>query len=877
MVKNILLTIGIYLFFSCTSLRKADNLSASHVGDNLNVSNKADTIKKNRVLPYSEVITSKSVSDKGLFNIHKVNDKYFFEIPDSIFNRDILIVNRIIRSASGMRSADGMFGYGGDQISQKMVQFSKGPNNKIFIKELSYNDRAADTTENGMFWSVYKSNLHPLIASFDIKAISPDSARFVIDITDFINVDNNILFFNPYHKRQLSIGSFQGDKSYIEKVQSFPLNIEVRTFKTYQSTNTMQLFSYEINNSIVLLPKEPMRPRYEDPRVGYFGLAYSNFDANPQGIENTAIINRWRLEPISEDLEKYKKGELVEPKKPIVFYIDPATPKKWIPYFIQGVNDWQKAFEKAGFKNAIYALEAPTDDPEWSLEDARHNAIIYKASQVHNASGPHIHDPRTGEIIEAHINWYHNIMELLHDWYVVQAGAIDPRVRQAKFPDTLMGKLIRFAISHEVGHTLGLAHNMAASSTVPVENLRNKKWLERNGHTPSIMDYARFNYVAQPEDSVSEDGIFPRIGVYDEWAIEWGYKILPEFKSREDERVYMTKWITDKISKNPNLWYGFDFLRDPRMQVEDLSDDVMKADRYGIQNLKRIIPHIDEWTKEPGKGYNSARLLYEQIVNQYKRYLSHAANHIGAYNTTDKTVEEPGPVYEFCSLEKQRAAVKFLQDELFTTPLWIIDAKYFSLINQGSLFQILNLQDKMLKNVMSVSNLATLLKFQTTFPERAYTPVAFLNDLKSGLWNELKMKSAMIDIYSRNVQKLYIKQLVYLLSNPASGGKGDPMDVANYQLLISTDLYSIIKIHAKQLLSDINKALPNCKDEMTRAHLLESSRMLIGLINSEANQRDVKNMKENLFNTSTDVYDLDLLNELKLPKNNREYLDCWQH
>ena len=874
MVKNILLSVGITLFFSCTGLRKTNSLSALKAAENRPVTNSADTIKKSRILPYNEVITSKSISDKGLFNVYKVNERYLFEIPDSIFNRDILIVNRIIKSASGSRSADGIFGYAGDQISQKMIQFSKGPNSKIFIKELSYNDRSADTSENGMYWSVYKSNLQPIIASFEIKAISPDSTSFVVDITDFINGDNNILFFGPYHKIQLGISSLQADKSYIEKVQSFPLNIEIKTLKTYQSANAVQVYSYEINNSIVLLPKEPMRPRYEDPRVGYFGLAYSNFDANPQGIEHTALINRWRLEPKREDLEKYKKGELVEPKKPIVFYIDPATPKKWVPYFIKGVNDWQKAFEKAGFKNAIYALEAPVDDPEWSLEDARHNAIVYKASEVHNASGPHIHDPRTGEIIEAHINWYHNIMELLHDWYVVQAGAIDPRVRQIKFPDSLMGKLIRFAISHEVGHTLGLAHNMAASSTVPVENLRNKKWLEKNGHTPSIMDYARFNYVAQPEDSILESGILPRIGDYDEWAIEWGYKMIPEFKNNEDERIYMTKWITDRISKNPRLWYGFDFLRDPRMQSEDLSNDVMKADRYGIQNLKRIIPHIDEWTKEPGKGYNSTRLLYEQVVNQYKRYLSHAANHIGAFNTTDKTIEESGPVYEFCSLEKQREAVKFLQDELFTTPLWIMDPKYFSLIKQGSFYQVLRMQDNMLKRVMSVSTFAPLLWFQTTFPEKAYTPAMLLNDLKNGIWSELRTKNVSVDIYRRNVQKLYVNQLAYLLVNPGSGGKGDAMDGANYYLTITTDLHVIFKNHAKQLLSDIIKALPYCKDELSRVHLLESRRMLNGIIKSDDNQRDTKDMKEILFNKEIDFSDDHLLNNPN-QKLDRTYLNCW--
>ena len=443
----------------------------------------------------------------------------------------------------------GFFGYAGDQIGQNVIRFEKGPNNKIFLRNISYAEYAKDST-SPMFSAVNNSNIQPIAAAFDIKSFSKDSAGVVIEITDYINGDNDVLHFNSGLKSALRFAAIQSDKSYIVSVKSYPINIEIKTVKTYSRMPSPPIggggfgggtgsgnMTVELNSSLVMLPKVPMQARYFDPRVGYFTVGYTDYDANPQGVESIQLIKRWRLEPKEEDMEKYKRGELVEPKKPIIFYIDPATPKKWIPYLIQGVNDWQAAFEKAGFKNAIMAKMAPTveEDSTWSLEDARYSAIVYKPSDVANASGPSISDPRTGEIMESHINWYHNVMELIHDWYFIQTAAVDPKARKMVYDDELMGQLIRFVSSHEVGHTLGLRHNFGSSSTVPVENLRNKAWVEANGHTPSIMDYARFNYVAQPEDNISEVGLFPRIGDYDKWAIEWGYKLFPQYKTPEEK------------------------------------------------------------------------------------------------------------------------------------------------------------------------------------------------------------------------------------------------------------------------------------------------------------------------------------------------------
>ena len=440
--------------------------------------------------PYNEVIPSRAVTQTGLFKVHRVDDRYFFEVHDSLLNRDILVVNRISKAAAGGRS--GFSGYAGDQIGDNVIQFEKGPNNKLFLKSISYQEMARDTAPDGMFRSVLNSNLQPIAASFDIKAFNRDQNSVVIDMTDYISSDNDILFFDARVKRSLSLGQQNADRSYIQEVRSFPTNVEIKTVKTYTKTPAPATpgappsfggaastgpATYELNSSIVLLPRNPMQPRYFDPRVGYFSTGYVDFDANPQGVKRISMITRWRLEPKDEDIEKYKRGELVEPKKPIVFYIDPATPRKWIPYLIQGVNDWQVAFEKAGFKNAIYAKEAPRN-AEWSLEDARHSAIVYKPSDIPNASGPHVHDPRSGEIIETHINWYHNVMLLLRNWYFVQTAAVDPRARMMQFEDSLMGQLIRFVSSHEVGHTLGLRHNYGSSSTVPVENCAIKNSLK---------------------------------------------------------------------------------------------------------------------------------------------------------------------------------------------------------------------------------------------------------------------------------------------------------------------------------------------------------------------------------------------------------------
>jgi hypothetical protein len=790
--------------------------------------------------PYKDVITSKAVTQKGLFIVHRVDDKYYFEIPDTVMNREIMAVTRFVKVPAN-RGA-GRATYGGELTNQQTVTFERGPSNNVFMRVITLVS-VADTS-NAIYKAVTSSNLNAIAAAFPVAAYSKDSTGVVVDVTDFFKGDNQVVSISPNAKRSLNLTSIAADRSYIQNVSTFPLNTEIRTVKTFNSSpaspfgggsptptssipaaNAAGAVTIELNTSMIMLPRNPMAIRYWDRRVGFFPEDFTNFSDNQQRVENNMFAVRWRLEPKDADIEKWKRGELVEPKKPIVYYIDPATPAKWRSYLIAGVNDWQAAFEKAGFKNAISAKEWPNDST-MSMEDARYSVIRYFASDVQNAYGPNVHDPRSGEILESHIGWYHNVMQLVHDWYMIQAAAVNPRARKMKFDDDLMGELIRFVSSHEVGHTLGLMHNMGNSSRTPVENLRNKAWVEANGHTASIMDYARFNYVAQPEDKIDEKGLFPRIGDYDKWAIRWGYGYIPG-NTKEAQKEASNKLVIKTLSENPRTYFGTYELgnsNDPRNQSEDLGDNAMKASTYGIKNLKYILKNLPEWTKEDVDQNENIDEMYTQLVGQFRRYMGHVTSNVGGVEETIKTSVQAEPVYTVTPKAKQREAVTFLQTQIFTTPTWLMEKNILNRVNNpGTTNPVVAAQESALANLLSTTRLNRLQESTERYgAEKAYSAVELFADVQSGLFSELKTKKP-IDSYRRRLQKSFVDKLDVILNpTPTSGVTisfgGSALSASE---LSRSDIPSIARAQLVQLKSQVAAAIPATTDKMSKIHLLD--------------------------------------------------------
>ena len=693
---------------------------------------------------------------EGLTTVYNQDEKWYININDSLIGRDIEIVTRISKSAEGGRN--GFSGYAGDQIGEAMVRFAKGPGNKIFLEQVLLRERA----KGRMAQNVKNSNTNALIAAFDIAAQSADKSDNIIDVTNFLLTDSPILYFSRMHKRAFGIQNFVKERSYVSGIKTYPINTEMKTVITYGKENGSSA-TYEFNTSMVLLPKEPMKARVFDSRVGYFTVNYTDFDKNPQGVERVRLVARWRLEPKPEDLQKYINGELVEPAKPIVIYIDPSTPKEWVPYLIMGVNDWQEAFEQAGFKNAIYAKVAPTpeEDPTWSLDDATHSAIVYKPSDIANASGPHVSDPRSGEIIETHINWYHNVMNLLRNWYFVQCSPSDPKARQMQFDTELMGQLIRFVSSHEVGHTLGLRHNFVGSNCpiYTVANLKNIEFLKKYGHATSIMDYARFNYLAEPNDNMPRELLYPNIGPYDKWAIEWGYRYYPQFKDENEEAEYLKKIVTAKI-KDPIYRFGTESdPSDPRFQSEDLGVNQMESNEVGMRNLKYIMNNIENWTSTPNESYTNLAAMYEQIVNQYQRYVNHVAKWVGGIYTDAKLEADGGDVRTFVEKAKQKEAMAFLKKHFFTAPKWLLKESLFRKISRRQDNIMSNIYKNTLGNLVSNRVMNNLYQGEIlNGSASSYTLDEYFSDLNSIIFAPTAANSQDA-AYQRMLQKIYVQTL----------------------------------------------------------------------------------------------------------------------
>ncbi|MEG0032895.1 MAG: zinc-dependent metalloprotease, partial [Mucinivorans sp.] len=593
--------------------------------------------------------------------------------------------------------------------------------------------------------------------------------------------------FDEWVKGSLEINSFQKDKSYIIGAKSFPNNTDVQSVKTYsfRPSGTLwngkpypaQAVTFQLNTSIIALPEVPMQPRYADDRVGYFSESYVDFDSDPQGVKAKSMITRWRLEPKPEDVEKYKAGQLVEPIEQIIYYIDPTTPAKWVPYLIAGVNDWEPVFRKAGFKNAIKAMVAPTveQDSTWSLDDARHSAIVYKPSTIPNASGPHVHDPRTGQILESHVNWYHNVMSLVRNWYMLQAGPNDKRAQKLEFPEELMGDLIRFVSSHEIGHTLGLRHNFGATSCTPVDSLRSRNYLLKNGHTPSIMDYSRFNYAVQPEDGIEPQLQYPRIQDYDNWAIEWGYRRFPDLKTADSEKAKLNEWIIE-ANKNPRLWFGHEMNPDdPRSQSEDLGDNQMKANALGIKNLQRVIKGLPEWAKENNEGFDKLEELYGEVFGQYMRYVGHVAKWVGGIYQNPRTVEQGTDVYSYVEKEKQVEAMNWLVKYWLTTPQWLLDNDIFTRTGLNSNVIMTNAYNSGFMRLLTPRAMNNMISAEAALGSKSYTIGDFFNTLTPAV-----MVSTP-DVHQRIAQKIYVDRLLSMVSGERINTKSDMTSVVMAQ------------------------------------------------------------------------------------------------
>ncbi|WP_026836487.1 zinc-dependent metalloprotease [Gillisia sp. JM1] len=777
---------------------------------------KSESKDKNGIKPYDKVITKEAKSDKGLFTIHKVEDNYFYEIPDSLFNREMLMVTRIAQTAAGI-------GFGGGKQNEQVLRWEK-KDKTVLLRVVSHDVYAADSLP--IHEAVVNSNFEPILYSFEIEALHKDSLSnsTVIKVNDLFKKDVQALGFPERSRKNYKITRLDESRSYIDTIRSYPENIEVRHVKTYNSSeppsnSSTASISVKMSNSMILLPKVPMERRYYDERVGWFTTGQVDYGLEAQKSETVRYLDRWRLEVKDEDLEKFKNGELVEPKKQIVYYIDRATPKQWIPFIKEGIEDWQVAFEAAGFKNAIIAKDPPTkeEDPDWSPEDARYSVVRYLASPIPNANGPHVSDPRSGEILESDINWYHNVMTLLRNWFFVQTAAINPEAQGVAFKDEVMGRLIRFVSSHEVGHTLGLPHNMGSSVAYSVEDLRDPEFTKKYGTAPSIMDYARFNYIAQPEDG--DVALMPEVGPYDKYAIMWGYKPLPEKKGVEEKPV-LDEWILAKAD-DPIYRFGAQQrgVIDPTSQTEDLGDDAVLASQYGIKNLKRIIPNLIEWTAEDGKDYDDLETMYGQVLGQYNRYMGHVAANIGGVKKFTKTYDQDGAVYFHLTADKQKVAMKFLQDELFSTPEWLIDQEIFNKIEfDGNVERLRGAQERTLNNLLDFGRMARLIENSEINGREAYGLLDMMSELRNGVWSELR-KGGEISTYRRNLQRAYINRMDYLMTEEQQNSRfsrGTNVDVAQ------SDIRPVVRGELVTLQRNIRNAVGRSNDQLTRYHLMDA-------------------------------------------------------
>ncbi|WP_298881323.1 zinc-dependent metalloprotease [uncultured Polaribacter sp.] len=769
--------------------------------------------KKSKTSKYTDFVNRDTKTDEGLFKIHSNKNKFLYEIPKSYLGKEMLLVTRLKDIPAGL---GGGYVNAGSKINTQVVVWEHFKN-KILLKVKSYNAIANDSLP--IFKSVKANNLEPIIYSFDIKTENIDSTAVLVDVTKFFSSDVKAISGLPsYFRKNYKVRRLDASRSFISSIKSFPKNIEVVQDFTFDAdappsnrrTNTITL---RINQSMILLPEKPMIPRIYDKRVGYFSVGNIDYSSEALKADDKRYITRWRLEP--KDIEAYNRGELVEPIKPIVYYLDPATPKKLRKFIKQGVDDWQKVFETAGFKNAIMAKLPPSkdEDPDFSMEDIRYSSIRYVASTTRNAMGPSVSDPRSGEIIESDIIWYHNHLRSYRNRYLLETGAANPSARTLNTPAEEIGEMMRMVISHEIGHALGLPHNMAASYAYPVDSLRSGNFTKKNGIAATIMDYARYNYVAQPGDKNIR--FIRQLGPYDHYSINWGYRVIPNAKNPKDEVKTLDKWIEEK-SGNPIYKFGFQRRNsfDPESLTEDIGNDHVKASTYGVKNLKIVAKNLPNWTSNQTNNYDDLSELYEELMSVWARYVGHVVGNIGGIYENNKKPIETGNIYTPMSKLKQKESMSWLHKNAFQTQKWLLDKNILNKIDEAGYADfMLRYQNIFLNGIINSSKIKRMIDSEI-LDSKTYTATEMMNDLRRGIFSETSA-TRNVDVNRRNLQKSYIEQMSLLLkddktkySDVHSIVRGE-LETLKYQVNIASKraINTISKYHYKDCYARINNIL----------------------------------------------------------------------